>query len=72
MPESLVRRKTFLVVLVTNLEKFAGRFGRIHPEVFVGISRQLMAWAAIPWASMLLLALLLVTYIPGIALFPIE
>jgi C4-dicarboxylate transporter DctM subunit len=66
----------FGIIFIMNFE-----IGAITPplgiNLFVasGISRLSalqVARAAIPWAGMLLLALLFVTYIPGIALFPIE
>jgi C4-dicarboxylate transporter, DctM subunit len=66
----------FGIIFIMNFE-----IGAITPplgiNLFVasGISRLSalqVARAAIPWACVLLVALLLVTYIPGIALFPIE
>jgi C4-dicarboxylate transporter DctM subunit len=66
----------FGIIFIMNFE-----IGAITPplgiNLFVasGISRlsaMQVARAAVPWACVLLLALLLVTYIPSIALFPIE
>ena len=66
----------FGIIFIMNFE-----IGAITPPLGINLfvasgistlSALQVARAAVPWALVLLLALLLVTYIPGIALFPIE
>ena len=66
----------FGIIFIMNFE-----IGAITPPLGINLfvasgistlSALQVARAAVPWALMLLLSLLLVTYIPGIALFPIE
>lgn len=66
----------FGIIFIMNFE-----IGAITPPLGINLfvasgistlSALQVARAAVPWALVLLLSLLLVTYIPGIALFPIE